>query len=344
MDLYIRRFCVHAYDVPPSLQSSIHRPCVQIAAAWFIIQQQTIHTYMSVQSCRKAIDPTCPWEDIGRALKKLLDVRTMPETLLPLCSIGQGSTAVVIGHYGTGTLTAIKQQVFSRGSWEISSHVLGELLALRTLQAYTWSPTLVFQSVSQDMVQIGMEYIPLSMSQMIRFGGTRHRTYSRRIICQLLDAVRALHACNMVHRDIEPDNIRFRSTGDLVLIDYDSCAVLMPHLAKTRHVCTAAYRDPVLFDECVNLTVYDYRTLDAFSVGAVMLFILNGGKHAFTGLSEREIVHCMRTYMTTPRFATFCVRLKLHEANRSVLAGLLALEPTDRMTVTEAADAYQNTE
>jgi serine/threonine protein kinase len=272
----------------------------------------------------------------------LLDVGVMPSTLVPLHPIGHGNTTVVLGHY-IGGLTAIKQQVFSRGSWEISSHILAELLALQELKGSTWSPHVLFHSVSQDMVQIGMEYIPISMKQMVRFGIRNMNVYSR-IFQQLLGAVHALHQHGMTHRDIKPDNIRFRSNGDLVLIDYDSCTMPNDHTTKTRRICTSGYRDPFL-TVCTDeeLTVYDYRALDAFSVGAVFLFLLNGGKHLFTGASDADIAQNTQSYVTTGLVAG-CVRWKLPATDRRILCGLLALTPGKRITVTAATAAYRNIE
>lgn len=340
MDVYIRRFCTVPYAIPDKLHSSLHHPWAQIVAAWFVIQRQTGHTYVSLGSCRAAIAPGCSWDNIGLSLQLLLNTKTVPDTLLPLQAIGHGNTTVVVGHSGTGSLIAIKQHVFSRGSWEISTHILGELLALQELRVYTWTPNIVFHEISQDMVQIGMEYLPLSMRQMVRFGRSRQLCFGRRLIRQLLGAVSLLHDLNRAHRDIKPDNIRFRSNGELVLIDYDSCIVLGPHIEKTRRVCTANYRDPFLFDADVDLSTYDYRSLDAYSVGVVILFILHGGRHAFMGHTDHEIVQSMRTYELSGVFS----RLKLPEEDRVVIRGLLKLDPRTRMTLTEANDAYKNIE
>jgi len=97
---------------------------------------------------------------------------------------------------------------------------------------------------------------------------------------------------------------------------------------------------PLLFDESTDLTLYDYRMLDAFSVGAVFLFIVLGGKHGFTGSYEADIIKSMRSY----NVEAFCIRSKLPTADGLVLCGLLSLDPSSRMTITEAHDAYKNIE
>jgi len=343
MDSYIRRFGDDPYTIPHQLLSGIQQPGAQIVAAWFIIQTQTTHTYNSLQSCRSGIAPSCSWDVIGEWVQTLLNIHTIPPTLLPLHTIGEGNTTVIVGHSGLSSLIAIKQQVFSRGSWEVSSHILSELRSLEALQPYQWCPTIVFHSVTQDMVQIGMEYLPLSMKQMVRFG-YRNYTFCRRIVCRLLGAVAELHTLNMAHRDIKPDNIRFRSNGELVLIDYDSCVAIDRNTLKTHRVCTAAYRDPFLFREHENLTTYNYHLLDAYSVGAVILFVFNGGKNVFTGVSEQEIGRSMLDYSTGKQFESLCVRAKLVQEDIRVIRCLLSADPSTRMTIIEAYDAFRSTE
>ena len=178
------------------------------------------------------------------------------------------------------------------------------------------------------------------MKQMVRFG-TRQIEFVRRMMIQLLSAVYALHRHQMIHRDIKPDNIRFRSNGELVLIDYDSCMMRDSRAEKTRCVCTAGYRDPYLFDSSSDLTSYDYHTLDAFSVGAVFLYLLNGGKQMFTGNEDSDVVHSMTTYINKG-LDPFCLRTKLPAVDRSVLCGLLSIVPDSRMTITQAYTAYKN--
>lgn len=344
MDLYLSQLSIPSgsYTVPYCLVPTLAELATQIVAAWFIIHTHTERSYMSLQSCRAVIAPDCNWEQIGRVLKRLLDQGIVPTDLLRLQSIGRGNTTVVIGHHGTKTLVAIKQQIFRRGSWEISSHILHELLALQRIKGQTWSPVQAFQMVSQDMVQIGMEYVPLDMKQMLRFG-SRNRVFIHRVVSELLGAVQCLHGLGLAHRDIKPDNIRFRSDGTLVLIDYDSCITLSGTIEKTRHVCTMGYRDPFLFSPSTDLSNYDYRTLDAFSCGAVYLYILQGGRQVLTGSTEAETQRRCLAYIQN-RLVPFCVRSKLNSAEVSVLQGLLDSSPDTRMGLTKAVDEHRSTE
>jgi serine/threonine protein kinase len=290
----------------------------QIVTTWYrtVLHTSSIHT--SLQSCRTQMGPTCTWDHIGAALQLLLDYHLQEvQPLIVFQLLGLGNSHVLLGRYGT-RLVAVKQHVLVRGSWEVSAHMLRESLLLRELTTYTWSPQLYVVSVSQDMVQIGMEYLPLSTEQML--------AHPLLALTQLLGAVAALHRHGVAHCDLKPDNIRFRANGDLVLIDFDTSVWLnRASTGGTRRIGTPAYRDPYLSEDSCDLTTYDYRSLDAYAIGAVGLFFFNGGTHVFTHQCARTYdVHAQNTHVP--------------DKERSLLAGLLAPSPSARWSVTRAHD------
>jgi serine/threonine protein kinase len=346
MNDYIEQFTESLYTIPIQLVSTIHQPHVQIVAAWYIIHTETKHTHLSLQSVRESLCPTCEWDKIGTTLNTLFQIHSIPEDLQLLQTIGDGNTVVVLGHYHPESIVAIKQQIFSQGSWEISSHMIHEMICMKKVASSPWSPRILFQQVSEHVIQIGMEFIPLSFRQMIRFGHPRNLMFIRRIMLQLLHTVQDLHHTHhFAHRDIKPDNIRFRSDGSLVLIDYDSCVDVTSNYRFTNRVCTTSYRDPFLFHATGQGHTYDYFHLDAFSCGCVFLFTLLGGKHAFEGKDETNIYAQMVHYLDDDlsRLPTAVVnRLKL--CDRQILKGLLCPDPITRMTVSQAIDVWQHTE
>lgn len=328
MDAFIRSFLSETYDVPAPLAVVTQTAAVQIVTAWYIIQTRTPAIHTSLQSCRAMICPDCAWGDIGQALCRLLVRGCPPADFLYLDLIGSGNATVIVGHHAT-RLLAVKQHLFARGSWEIPPHVLGEMRFMERLQGHTWSPQMIFQTISQDMVQMGMEYLPLSMKQMVRFG-RRDVVYIGRLFTQLVRAVSELHACGVVHRDLKPDNIRFRSNGDLVLFDYDSCLDLSSTVVPTRRVCTATYRDPAL--ATVPLDQYDYRALDAFSCGAIGLYMFHGARSVFSGSNEDAI----RKRMLEVDVGRFCKRHHIPDLETTILVGLLHLDPSKRLSLSRA--------
>ena len=352
MDEYLKKYIGYDYyyTVPSSLVKFVYSDyACQIVVAWYVMITQTIHRHVSLSSVRSQIDPSCEWDRIGHMLGTLFDINGLKKSdhiHQQISTIGKGNMSVILSHQGNGELFAIKQQLFHRGQWEIPSHVVSECYALDRIHSKRWAPKILYRHVSRDMLQIGMEYIPMSMKQMVRFA-TKNITFIRIMFRHLITAVYELHLTGLAHRDIKPDNIRFRSDGTLVLIDYDSCeAYDGPHVFRTAHVCTSLYRDPYLFIPNVDISTYDYTKLDAFSCGAVFLYMLLGGKHAFYGQSEIEIMNAMINALHPSRDVLYLIpsttRSKLIEIDKQLLYGLLHTQPDKRMSIAAAYTLLQN--
>ena len=92
-----------------------------------------------------------------------------------------------------------------------------------------------------------------------------------RFFASLCDGLAALKAKGIVHRDIKPQNIRVRSNGDPVIIDFGLARHLgLPDLTKTiqgARLGTPAYFAPEQFDG--NRHDIDHRT-DLFAVGILL--------------------------------------------------------------------------
>ena len=92
-----------------------------------------------------------------------------------------------------------------------------------------------------------------------------------RFFASLCDGLAALKAKGIVHRDIKPQNIRVRSNGDPVIIDFGLARHLgLPDLTKTiqgARLGTPAYFAPEQFDG--NRHDIDHRT-DLFAAGILL--------------------------------------------------------------------------
>jgi serine/threonine protein kinase len=339
----IKYYGIHQYTIPTRLVAFINQEECGIVAAWYVLITQSTHRHISLTNIRSKIAPSCKWSDIGHMMELLFNINpSIQDVSSQLSAIGKGNMSVVLSHMD-GKLIAVKQQLFYRGPWEVSSHMVHECNALQQIRNNAWAPVIIFQNMSRDMLQLGMEYIPLSVKQLIRLG-SRNIQFIRTIMKQLITAVYELHFLGLVHRDIKPDNMRFRSDGTLVLIDYDSCEPHDgPHAYKTSHVCTSLYRDPYLFIPDVDLSNYSYTSLDAFSCGAVFLYMLLGCKHAFNGNDDTEIYENMIRYVRDD-----VVGLGSHISNtltvvdHELLRGLLKCDPTRRLTITDAYTLIQS--
>lgn len=340
---FIRKYTDRLCTIPRVFRDRIeHDSASQIVFAWHTIQTMSSHTYVSIESCRTYIDDTCSWDLIGNNLQLLLNKGTVPCDLVHMNTIGHSNCTILMGNYGIKHMIAVKQHVFYRGSWEVPDHTFREMSTLHKLNEFDWVPTVQFQSVSQDMVEIGMEYIPISMSRMLSFGTKRNMNFGRNIQIQLLKAVEELHLNGYAHCDIKPDNIRFRSDGGLVLIDYDSCTRLHEHMNRTKSICTSFYRDPYLFDDTTDMSTYDYRTLDAFSCGAVFMYIVLGGKHIFDGTDDDSVFRSMKKFQRESN-TKFQRMKKIPSRDKVVLMGLMNFHPVYRMKIKRALNELKNT-
>jgi serine/threonine protein kinase len=107
----------------------------------------------------------------------------------------------------------------------------------------------------------------------------------------------ALHKCNIVHRDLKPTNVRVRSSGEPVIIDFGLARHLdLPDLTKTEEgagIGTPLYFAPEQFSGSKH--DIDHRT-DLFAVG-VMLYQAITGKHPFwiNNMSRAQLAEAVCT-------------------------------------------------
>jgi serine/threonine protein kinase len=114
-----------------------------------------------------------------------------------------------------------------------------------------------------------------SLGERIRDGRPRlDRQDMRRLLEKLLGLLSYLHeqVPPVLHRDIKPDNILFRSADDWepVLVDFDTVAAPGPQQKRLTVVCTPGYTAPeqLAGDPCA--------ASDLYSLGATMLFVATG--------------------------------------------------------------------
>ena len=145
---------------------------------------------------------------------------------------------------------------------------------------------------------------------------------------EMCDGLAALKAQDIVHRDIKPHNVRVRSTGQPVIIDFGLARHLtLPDLTQTvlgARIGTPAYFAPEQFDG--NKYNIDHRT-DLFAVGILMYEALTGSPPFLTSptttIAElRDAVCNGSKHLVTPEFRALDknVRLivtKLLEKDRS---------------------------
>lgn len=104
------------------------------------------------------------------------------------------------------------------------------------------------------------------LSDIIEGGTTYPEEKAARMIYELCCGLSALHECNIVHRDINPNNIIITTDGHVKIIDYGIARLYKKNQSKdTVNVGTPGYAAP----EQYGFSQSDNRT-DIYSIGVLM--------------------------------------------------------------------------
>ncbi len=164
------------------------------------------------------------------------------------------------------------------------------------------------------------------------------RTYMRKIMIEMADALAYVHDMGLVHRDIKPENVLVNSAGDTKLIDFALASrydLISRMFVRGRRVQgTRSYMSP----EQIRNKPLDNRA-DIYSFGA-MLFEMVVGHPPFTGSSEAEILRRHLTDFIRPikRF-----KENVSPAFDGLVQAMLAKSPSGRpSTMHEVADTLKS--
>ncbi len=143
-------------------------------------------------------------------------------------------------------------------------------------------------------------------------GGVMSPGDVRNLALSLVDAVGHIAARGLVHRDLKPDNIMFRTTGgEPVIVDFGLVRDLNQYsLTKTwfpRGPGTPYYAAPEQLNN--EKSLIDWRA-DQFSLGVVLAFC-GLGRHPFStaGASLSQVVERVaRKQVPEPEFAAWAVQ------------------------------------
>lgn len=127
----------------------------------------------------------------------------------------------------------------------------------------------------------------------------------RRFLFQILRGLEALHAANVIHRDLKPGNLLWKHNGEIKICDFglargidDKSANHLDgpnELAMTNYVATRWYRPPEIL---LSKSAYG-KPLDIWSVGCIMAE-LYGRRVFLPGASGFEQLHLILQKMGTP--------------------------------------------
>ena len=141
------------------------------------------------------------------------------------------------------------------------------------------------QGITDDHVYIAMEYFP-GGDLRARLGNAEQRSagpllssmQTLRVVMQVARALDAVHSAGVIHRDLKPNNIMFRSGGQLALVDFGVAKLngenTLPATGGSL-LATPLYMSP---EQCLGRP-QDARS-DLYSLG-VMLYEMFTGRRLF---------------------------------------------------------------
>jgi len=234
-------------------------------------------------------------------LAKPVTLKTEKETYSIERIIGSGSFGAVLAGTceSTGVAIALKRVLQDKRYKNRELSILKMLdhpCVVRLIDSFysQASPT------GDVFLNVVMDYLPCNLHEAAKTYIQRHEPFPRILIkvfgFQMFRALTYLHAQNLCHRDIKPQNILCDvNTGEMRMCDFGSAKILNPDEPNVSYICSRFYRAPELI-----LGACQYTTaVDVWSVGCVLaeLFI---GRPIFMGDTNRQQIQMIMRIIGSP--------------------------------------------
>ncbi|KAK4536838.1 hypothetical protein CDCA_CDCA10G2863 [Cyanidium caldarium] len=241
--------------------------------------------------------------------RSFFDVPLVENRYTLLSVIGEGAYGVVCSAMDnrTGEKVAVKRirRVFDEVPEAI--RILRELRFLRLLRSHENIITVrdVMAPSHRDEfndVFVVFELMPADLNRVLRAKIALSQDHIRWLLYQLLRALHFMHSCNVLHRDIKPNNIMINEMCDLRVIDFGlaRAAYSQQHedmVYWTDYVATRWYRAP----ELIMSYFTRYSTaIDVWSVGCIFAELLNQGRPLFPGMNGFHQLELMVRLLGSP--------------------------------------------
>lgn len=193
-----------------------------------------------------------------------------------------------------------------------------------------------FVKTNTDMYSVMDRYTGPELADHVEAsGGSLSAEVVRSLAEQILSAVSALHAVGIMHRDIKLDNFRFKDkhAKDLMLLDLGFAKVAGAEPAQHTVTGTLLYAAPEILHEGIYA-----HSCDLWSVGVVLFYLISGVLPFET--SDVTILRSMHRDPVLNGASLFRgLKWRDQPTNaRSLIRGLLNVDPANRLTATDALD------
>ncbi|KAG8818494.1 hypothetical protein FRC19_010604 [Serendipita sp. 401] len=141
------------------------------------------------------------------------------------------------------------------------------------------------------------------LHQIIRSGQELSTDHIAYFVYQILGAIKYIHGCNVIHRDLKSANILVNSTCEIRICDFGLARGYEKYLEDdsekvtplTEYVATRWYRAPEIM---LGFDGYD-QAIDIWSIGCIFGELLNG-KPIFQGKDYVDQLKCIFEYLGSP--------------------------------------------
>lgn len=177
-----------------------------------------------------------------------------------------------------------------------------------------------------DTAYMVMDYIKgQNLKDWIEKSGKLPEKRALDMFCQLLNAAEAIHAQNILHRDIKPDNIIVTNDEKLVLIDFGTAKFNdnAVHNHSTFVVVNHGYAPPEQFSVEAKKDTFT----DVYALGATLYFMLTAQKPAPPSDRMIEDLKPIKAFNT-----------ELSEKVQAAIFKALNLKPSERF---QSVDAFR---
>ncbi|RHY88929.1 hypothetical protein DYB37_006164 [Aphanomyces astaci] len=285
---------------------------------------------MAYSSVMKSMYRSQPGNSGGHSTSRLLQpLPSKPKYTLGRI-LGSGAHSVVrVGYTSSHTQVAVKCIAKTQSS--CSTELLREVELLRSLSHPNLVPCLDFYETPGFYGVV----TPLCTGGMLLTDLMTRPRYSeadaRRVMVQLAGALAYLHANDVVHRDVKPDNILLYTSAansPILLADFGFAKRLVGSTRGTS--CgTPGYMAPEV------LLGREYGSpVDCWSLG-VVLFILLCGKPPFPGSNHADICNRVVEASVSLDHPNWNV---VTDAGKQLTLKLLVADPADRLTAAEVLE------